>query len=138
VITIENRVGRLMEGRFEGPLTGDQLKAFAGELAQLIVKAGKRLVFVVDWRTCELIPPDLEVKLVGQARSDNFAIERSAFLVLPGRAVTPQIEKLVSLGRNPDRHLFTALPELLAWVEPTLSLEEVARARAFFAERQVG
>jgi hypothetical protein len=135
MITIENRVGRLMEGRFEGHLTPEQLKAFGAELARLMIKAGRRLVFVVDWRTCEAPPPEVELMLVGQARSDNFAIERSAHLTSAASTGRPTVEKIVAMGRNPNRVAFLSLPEMMNWVTPVLELPEIERAQAFMAER---
>jgi hypothetical protein len=134
MITIENRVGHLMEGRFSGQLTTEQLKVFSSELSHLIVRAGSRLVFVVDWRSCDLWDADIETKLIGQARSDNFAIERSAFLYDEATPVGAQVQKLISMGRNPNRRGFARLAELFDWVGQTLGAEEMERARDFFRE----
>ena len=135
MITIRNHVGRLIEGRFEGTLTAEQLKTFGGELADLMVKPPYRFVFVVDWRGCDVWSADIEVKLIGQARSDNIAIERSAFLIDPTKPVAAQVAKVVDLGRNPNRRSFTDLAALYEWVASVLTAEELARAKTFFAER---
>ena len=135
MITIQHHVGRLGEFRFEREISVPQMKEFSSKMSELVVRAGQRMVFVVDFRDCEPVDGQIEAMFIGQVRSDNWALERSAFLLLPGAAGTTQMEKVISLGRNPARQAFRELEELVAYVSPILLPEEVQRVRAFFAER---
>ncbi|MBS2028309.1 MAG: hypothetical protein JST54_10425 [Deltaproteobacteria bacterium] len=135
MITVERRVGQLVEARFDGAITVAMLKEFSTNLAQIIVKAGMRLVFVVDFRNLAPFDSTIEAMLLGQMRSDNFAIERSSFLLRPGTPVCTEMERLAKLAKNPARRTFTTLDDLMGWVGPVLKPDEVKRAIDFMAER---
>ena len=68
MITCERKVGQLVEARFEGAMTSPMVKEFSSNLAQVIIKAGMRLVFVVDFRTCDPFDDTIEAMFLGQVR----------------------------------------------------------------------
>jgi hypothetical protein len=135
MITVSHRVGRLGEFRFEQTITVPQMKDFAAQMSALVVGFGQRMVFVVDFRECEPVEQQIEAMFVGQIRSDNWALERSAFLLRPASPTTVQMERVIALGRNPARRAYSNLESLLAWVSPILTVDETQRVSAFFGER---
>ena len=135
MITVERRTGQMVEARFEGALTAPMLKEFGASLSQIVLKAGTRLVFVVDFRECEPFDAPMEAMILGRLRSDNFAIARSAFLLRPETPTCTQMERIIQLGKTPDRRSFTTIDDLMAWMGEVLSADEIKRAIDFFAER---
>jgi hypothetical protein len=137
MITVARRVGRLVEARFAHEMSVADVKAFSTSLAQIVVEAGTRLVFAVDFRDCAPFDSTIEAMFLGQIRSDNWAIERSSFLFRPGTAVGATMEKLIALGKNPARKAFGTVDSLVEWLHPVVNAEELKRVKAFFAEMEV-
>jgi hypothetical protein len=134
MISVEVRAGRLIEVRFQGEMTPAAFKDLSVNLGHEIVRIGQRVVFAADFRTCAALPPELESMLLGQMRSDNWAIERSALLLRPGSPVCVQIERTIALAKNPARQSFTQPAALLEWLQAVLSPAELDRAATFCQE----
>jgi hypothetical protein len=134
-VTIESRVGALVELRFTGSASMEEVVAFEATLVTLvrrIVKNGRRAVICTDLRACQIFRPDVSDRIVRLMQNDNPHMERNAFLGQSSALLSLQIKRFIAesgeLGR---RRMFAEEPPLVAWLSEVTTIPEQTRLQAF-------
>jgi len=135
VYSIESKVGRLVELRFEGDVSETEIKAFRSRMLEIVVRLGKPAVFCVDSRDCGPLVGEAGLMIVGLMRSDNRSLERSAVVLRPGSPVSDQLEKAISEAKNAYRRTFHEPVAAIAWLRPILESAEIEELTRFLAPR---
>lgn len=131
---IQQRVGRLIEVKLEYLSEVKDLVRIEEELSQAFTRAGTGAVICSDFRTIEVLSPEVGTALTEVFRRDNRRIERSAMLLSPTNAIfSLQLERLLREAQNPARRAFRDAQPLLKWLSEILTPEELARAKQMFA-----
>jgi len=133
MITVASTVGRIIEVRFAGDLTPDEMKDMRTPLSQAVVRIGVDVIFVVDFRTCGALSTDVTPMMLGLMRSDNRKVFRSAHLFAPGSKILDQMKVSIAEAANANRRAFQSTTALTQWLSEVITPEELARTRAFFA-----
>jgi hypothetical protein len=133
MFTVEMRVGRLMEFRFEGEVSEAEVKALRSRVGELLVRAGQTVVACVDARRCTPIQGDTGM-VVGLMRADNRALERSAVVITEGTVVGQQLASAIAEAKNPARRTFTSVAEAVTFLSSVLTPAESERLKAFYGE----
>lgn len=132
--SIENPVGRLIVARLASPFSADEMDGLVRQTRMLVLALPARAVSAVDMRGLEVFRPDLAEAFTTMLTRDNPKVERTAFLLARQRgAIAMQLERMLREANHPARRTFVALDDLLAFVDPVLSVAERAAARTFFA-----
>ena len=132
MLVAAHQVGRLLEARGRDQVPYAEFIAFRSSFQEKIAKLGPgvRLVVVADLRGAEELSADVAPAVLGMLRADNARVERSAHLVTPGTSFSRQYDEIVDATRNPMRQVFITVPELVQWLSPVLTSEELVRLRA--------
>jgi hypothetical protein len=125
-------VGRLVEARLEYLTAPADVARFVVTMQAAFAKAGPGCVICADWRTANVLAPDVGDALIDLLRRGNRHFARSG-LLLPAHSPTfvLQVERLLREAGNPERRAFTAPQQLLAWIGERLSPSELQRATDF-------
>jgi hypothetical protein len=135
-ITVECRVGVLIELHFEARPSLDDVERFKAETAALVterwVRSGRRVVLCTDLRSAQLFAPDVASRIIDLMRSDNPRVERNGVLGNESAIFTLQVQRLLIEARSPGRRrLFTQQGALQAWLDESLQPDESARLQQF-------
>lgn len=131
---VQNRVGRLVEGRILELRTLDAATRYCDAFRRL-VPAGSRKVVCVDYRPVRVFPPEVAEELGRLMASMNDWVERAAILVAQEHSTNAlQVERLARASGHPDRRRFFDASALQAWLTEVLTPEERARLATFLAE----
>jgi hypothetical protein len=136
MISIDIKVGRLIEVRSVQPYTIEEIAVFGRRLAQIMQdrQGAARVVGCLDLRGASVVPAEHTELYTAMFRRDNPQVERTGVLLPAGQAtLTLQIERIVREANNPRRKTFRDIPPLCAYLDEVLSPEEKARMRAFLA-----
>jgi hypothetical protein len=134
MVTIANRVGRLLEITSAPPVTAAEIEAFARELRGRHAHID-RVVVVANLSAVDVLDAELAERIEAVMLEVNPRLERSATL-LPSTAVgSLQTARLFREAGHTMRRGFHAIEPLLEWIAPSLGAEERAAARAFLARR---
>jgi hypothetical protein len=134
-VTVESNVGVLIEMRFAGSATLEEIVAFEAKLVSLvrrIVKNGRRPVLCTDIRACLVFRPEVSDRIVKLMQNDNPHIERNAFLGQTSALLSLQVGRFISeSGEHGRRRMFADEYQLMAWLSEVTTIAEQARLRAF-------
>jgi hypothetical protein len=134
MISIDMKVGRLIEVRSVQPYTIEEIAVFGRRLAQIMQEASGRVVGCLDLRGAAVVPVEHTELYTAMFRRDNPQVERTGVLLPPGQAtLVLQIERIVREANNPRRKTFRDIAPLCAYLDEVLSPAEQARVRAFLA-----
>lgn len=134
MMSIERKVGRLGEVRFSSPISASDIESFTAGVVTVIKGAKEKLVFCSDMRRADVMLPEYADRLIKLLRNDNPMIERHGILIGDRAAFGLQIDRMVREAGNPSRRIFREMSDLQSWLHPLLTVDEVARAVAFYAE----
>jgi hypothetical protein len=137
-VPVESNVGALVELRFIGSASMDQVVAFEARLVTLvrrIVKDGRRrAVLCTDLRACQVLRPEVSDRIVKLMQNDNPHIERNAFIGPSSALLSLQVQRFISeSGERGRRRMFAEEAPLVTWLSEVTSIAEQARLRAFLA-----
>jgi len=132
MITIENRVGRLIETRLVSPLLDAEFGQFQSERERLMRSVGQDRVVCIDLSRVQILPPDQADAFLNLLRGSRPGLTRNAFLLPPNQAILAlQFSRLIRQANNPARRAFQSRVELVAWLAEVLRPPELARLEAF-------
>lgn len=143
MLLIARNVGRLVEVRFSGNPTEDNITAWSRAceacLQECIARTGKGAVCLTDLRASSLFSPAATERLISLMRSDNRALERNAILLTGGAMFTLQMQRMLreSSGES-RRRVFVDVDPALTWTDEHLIPAERARLRDFIRESDLG
>jgi len=139
VITIERRVGRLVEATMRTPTTLDDIDSAGRRMAEVLGGLPRRGVICADFTQAKiLLAPESEA-LARVFRHTNEHFERSAVLVSSTSATSVlQMERVIREAENPARRAFREAIELVVWLSEILDAAERERIHAMLAERIAG
>jgi hypothetical protein len=125
-------VGRLVEARLEYLTTPADVARFVVAMQAAFAKAGPGCIICADWRTANVLSPDVGEALIDLLRRGNRRLSRSGVL-LPAHSPTfvLQVERLVREANNPERRTFSAPRPMLEWLGELLSPSELQQATDF-------
>ncbi len=138
MITVESHTGVLIELRFEGKPTLDDMARFTSQTAALVTELSARdarkAVLCTDLRATNLFSPEVASKIINLMRGDNPRVERNAVLGNESALLTLQVQRLLIEAGSPGRRrIFTDPAPLVAWLAEVLEEHERARLEAFLA-----
>jgi hypothetical protein len=142
LLTIDRKVGRLVETRFSGNPTPDDVADWARELSVCLkttaARTGKPAVCCTDLRASALFRPSVTDALTSIMRSDNTLIERNGMLGTNGATFALQAQRILResapIGGAVRRRIFVDFDLLCHWLDELLTPVESARVRAFMGE----
>ena len=136
MITIQHRVGRLVETRFAAPLSDQEIASFAEGRGRTVQKVATDRVVCIDATRMSVLPPEQSERLLAVLRSPSPGLLRSAFLLPAARGVVAlQLERIIRESRLPSARSFVDRGALEEWLGEVLTGEEAARLRVFLDER---
>jgi hypothetical protein len=143
MITVECHVGVLLELRFEGAASLDDVERFKTETTTLVTErfedCGRRVVLCTDLRATRLLAPEVARRIIEMMRFDNPRVDRNGVLGNESAIFTLQIQRMLLEAGSPGRRrLFTETIGLQAWLSESLEPEESLRLRQFVAGQQAG
>jgi len=139
MIRVESTIGALVELRFAGSISLDEVTAFMRDTATLVKRAVKhekrRAVICTDLRSCGILAPEVSEKILTFMRFDAPNVERNAFLGNESALVTLQLQRVISeAGERSRRRMFKQARPLIDWLGEVATEVELARARAFLSD----
>ena len=87
MITIENRVGRLIEARFVTPLSEADFAGFVQERVHLMRRLGADRIVCIDLSRMQVLPVEQADRLIEIFRTSRVGLRRNAVLLPTGQAV---------------------------------------------------
>ena len=135
MISIEVKVGRLLEIRLMAPVTLQDIERGAERLGQIFRQHPGKLVGIGDFSRATVLAPEVADRMLEVLKADNPGLERSGILVSQSAIFSLQLERLIAHAANPQRRCFRDAFELKAFVGGVLNHEEHLRLAQFFAER---
>jgi hypothetical protein len=135
VFAVACKVGRLVEARLYLPRTPQQIADFADALRRTFRSVGASCVICADWRSSNLLAPDVADRLVDLLRKGNPHFDRSGVL-LPGEnaVFTLQVERVIREAGNHSRRAFRHPLAMRAWLSEILAPAEIRRLDEFLLE----
>ncbi len=133
MITVENKVGRLIEIRIVTPVVAAEIDALALALRKAFMGMSSKAIIAADLSRMAVLAPEVSERFVAIMKNDNPKVERSGYL-LSGTAATfaMQLERMVRDAANPKRRTFRARGEVTALLGEILTPPEVAALEHFF------
>ena len=133
---VESREGALIELRFVGSASMDQVVAFEAKLVTLVrrvVKEKKRpAVLCTDLRSCLVLRPEVSDRVVKLMQNDNPHVARNAFIGISSALLSLQVQRFISeTGGQSRRRIFADESALVAWLSEVTTTREQARLRYF-------
>jgi hypothetical protein len=132
MITVECHAGVLIELRFDGKPSLDDVARFKAETAALVTRLwardARRVVLCTDLRATNLFAPEVATQIINLMRGDNPRVDRNGVLGNESALLTLQVQRLLIEAGSPGRRrIFTDSHPLVAWLGDVL--DEVERAR---------
>jgi hypothetical protein len=130
----ENHVGRLIEMRIVTPFAEAEVAELLQRHLAVVAGVGGEVVFAVDLRRAQVLPPaiaDRFVQLMGQV---NPALLRSGLLINDSAVFGLQAERAVAEAGNPERKVFRSPEDMERWLGGILTGAELRRLREFLSE----
>lgn len=135
MMTIERKVGRLVEVMMRAPVTRAEIDASGQGLRDAARELGGLVVVLADFRQTRFLLQEDAAHFIEVFRRCNKDIERSAILVSVASAVgVLQMERLIREANSPARRAFRDPREAAAWLDEVLTDPERARLRAVLSE----
>ena len=139
MITIENRVGRLIEVRFSTPILDNELPEFLRERERIMRRVGQDRLVCIDLSRVQVLPPTQADAFLDFLRGSRPGLTRNGFLLPPGQAVLAlQFSRIIRQANNPARRAFQSRPDLIDWMAELLRPPELVRLKAFLDEERAG
>jgi hypothetical protein len=136
---VERRAGRLIEAKVFGLRTREDADEYgAAIVAAVRAHSGKEApVLCADHREVVIYPQPAADRLVELFRPNNSRFERIAILVAATNVtITMQLDRLAREAGFENRRVFREPAGALAHLAGGLDKTELARARAFLADRR--
>ncbi len=132
MITVESHAGVLIELRFDGKPSLDDVARFKAETADLVTQLwardARRVVLCTDLRATNLFAPEIASQIINLMRGDNPRVDRNGVLGNESALLTLQVQRLlIEAGSPRRRRIFTNSGPLIAWLGDVL--DEVERER---------
>jgi len=125
-------VGRLVEAQFESLPAVEDVSAFQTAMGTAFAKAGPGAIVCADWRSADLLAPQVAEALIELLKRGNRHLDRSAILLSETHATfSLQVERLVRQATNPARRTFRSPNRMLIWLAEVLRPDELFRAQSF-------
>jgi len=141
LLTVERRVGRLVEARFAGNPTEADVAAWGRAadtcLKICVARTQKIAVCCTDLRPSALFRPAVSDELIAVMRKDNKLVERNALVGIGGATFTMQLQRLLREAAPVGavrRRVFIDPEEAFAWLDELLDAPERERVREFMRE----
>jgi hypothetical protein len=132
MITIENRVGRLIETRLVSPLLDTEFSHFQQERERLMRSVGQDRVVCIDLSRVQILPPTQADAFLNLLRGSRPGLTRNAFLLPPNQAVLAlQFSRIIRQANNPARRAFQSRAALITWLAEILRPPELLRLESF-------
>ncbi len=132
MITIENRVGRLIETRLVSPLLDTEFSQFQQERERLMRAVGQDRVVCIDLSRVQILPPTQADAFLNLLRGSRPGLTRNAFLLPPNQAVLAlQFSRIIRQANNPARRAFQSRAALITWLAEILRPPELLRLESF-------
>jgi len=135
MLSIDVKVGRLLEIRLVAPVTLEELEAGMARLGQLFRVRRDKLVGVGDFSHATIFPLDVANKLLEAFKFDNPRIERSGILVSSSAIFGMQLERLLAHAENINRRTFHDPFEVKNFLGGLLTHDEHGRLAQFLSEK---
>lgn len=134
MIVAEHHAGRIVEAHSTGEITYADFLSFRSSFQEKFAKIGmgQKGIVVGDLRGTHELAPDVAPVVLGMLRADNARVERAAHLVTAASAFHEQYQSIVERTHNPSRQVFTEPRALVAWLQPLVTAEELARLKQMF------
>lgn len=133
MISMEVRVGRLVEIRFAPPVSEAEIQRFIQQARDNPSRFPGSYVVVVELSAMtKILQPQLADRLIELMRPHNPRVERQAFLLDPGSAISSlQVERMIRESGGGSRRAFTQAEALEQWLREVLQPAERERLAAF-------
>ncbi len=132
MITIANRVGRLIETRFVTPLNEADFTDFVSERLRIMRRLGADRVVCIDVSRSTVLSVEQADRLIEIFRTSRAGLTRNAVLLPPAQAVLAlQFTRILRTADNPARRAFTSREVLVNWLAEVLSAPELAQLHLF-------
>jgi hypothetical protein len=136
MLTVERKVGRLVEVEMRARVTFEELEAADRNMVEAGREIGRPCVIVADCRHTRFLLEEHAAYLAQIFRRHNDHIERSAILVSATSAIgVLQMERVIREAKNPARRAFRDPNEAASWLDEVLTPVERARVRVALAQR---
>lgn len=133
-VTMERKVGRLIEIRVPRVLTADLLQSALGRYEELVNRGTERVFMCTDERALKVHSPEAAEALLRVWEQRDPRIQRNAILVLPDAIVQLQVRRMITGSGNPDRRMFDDPQQLHQWLGADMTSAEQKRLSAFIGE----
>ena len=131
MVTVENRIGRLIEVRQTGKVTVEELQESFPIFQRILSSSAERFVMATDWRGMRVLDAKTSEALLGIMRAKNDRIERQMLLMDPSAVMGLQVRRLFKDAGGESRAVFESADLARRWLEPALSPLEVASLKRF-------
>jgi hypothetical protein len=135
-VTVDSTVGALIEIRFVGSPSLDQIGEFEVNLATCVQRIARfvqrRVVVCTDVRACPLVAPEVSERIIRLMRNDSPHIRRNGFIAQNGAIICLQLRRMILESGPPDcRQVFQSDSALIRWLSEVTSNSEQTRLRMF-------
>jgi hypothetical protein len=131
MVTVENRVGRLIEVRQTGKVTVEELQESFPIFQRILSSSAERFVMATDWRGMRVLDAKTSEALLGIMRAKNDRIEQQMLLMDPSAVMGLQVRRLFKDAGGESRAVFESADLARRWLEPVLNPLEVASLKRF-------
>lgn len=131
MVTVENRVGRLIEVRQTGRVTVQELEASLPLFQRILASSPERFVMATDWRGMRVLDAQTSEVLLGIMRAKNDRIERQMLVMDPSAVMGLQVRRLFKDAGGETRAVFESAELARSWLETSLTPLEAASLRRF-------
>lgn len=135
MVTVDNKVGRLVEIRQTGKVTIEELQASFPRFQEILAKIGGPLVFATDWRGMRLLGSNTSTFLTDIMRSDE-GVEAQVVLTDKSALMGLQIRRLFQAGGGQRRAVYDDVGRAESFLKPFLTPAELAAFRSFLASHE--
>lgn len=139
MISIENRVGRLIEVRFASPILDSEMTDFLRERERVMRLVGNDRLVCIDLSRMHILPPSQADTFLNFLKGSRPGLTRNAFLLPPGQALLAlQFGRIVREANNPARRTFQSRRDLITWLGEVMRPLERTRLDVFLTEDSPG
>jgi hypothetical protein len=136
MITVESHAGVLIELRFEGTVTLEEVARFKQATAAMVTalweRDRRRVTLCTDLRATHIFSPEVTFEIIDLMRGDNPRVQRNGVLGNESALLTLQVQRLLIEAGGPGRRqIFTAPHPLMTWLGEVLTSSERARLASF-------
>ena len=133
-VTLERRVGRLVECRSRGEVTLQMAQDLVGQLRTVLGPLEGPVLVVADARNTEPFRNEIAQQIRLALEQINPRVERGALLVGGRPLYDVQIEAILVASRHPRERTFREESALIDFLSETATADERRRMAEFFSE----